>query len=70
MTQVPIMYSYNLTSNAATKDELIRVYSGNYAGALDPYASHGELISRSGTWVSFLIIIFTFVRVNPSRRAR
>jgi hypothetical protein len=41
------MYSYNLTSNALTKDELIHLYSGIDASAIDPYR-HGELISWTG----------------------
>ncbi len=67
---LPIMYSFHLTNNGVTKDEVIHLYSGDYADRGNPYSQHGELISRTGGWVSLLIIIFTLVRAKTKKVAR
>jgi hypothetical protein len=66
---LPILYSFNLENNAVTKDEVLQLYSGA-PGAENVYTLHGELISRTGAWVSILIIIFTLVRIKTKKVAR
>ncbi len=66
---LPIVYSLNLENNAVTKEDIIQLYSGT-PGAENVYALHGELISRTGAWVSVLIIIFTLVRIKTKKVAR
>lgn len=66
---LPILYSLNLENNAVTKEEVLQLYSGT-PGADNTYALHGELISRTGAWVSILIIIFTLVRIKTKKVAR
>mgnify|MGYP003492590757 CR=1 FL=1 len=66
---LPIVYSLNLENNAVTKEELLQLYSGT-PGPDNRYALHGELISRTGAWVSVLIIIFTLVRIKTKKVAR
>jgi len=67
---LPMLYSFDLTNNPVTKDQLIRLYSGDGTNLPMPYAVYGELISRTGAWVSILIIIFTLVRAKTKKVAR
>jgi hypothetical protein len=64
---LPVLYSFDLTNNALTKQQVIRFYMGDESGVTYPYLSYGELISRTGAWLSILIIIFTFVRAKTKR---
>jgi hypothetical protein len=66
---VPIIYSLSLTHSAVGKADVIRFYSGNN-DVNTYYVTHGELISRTGAWVSILIIIFTLIRVKIKKVAR
>lgn len=65
-TILPIIYSINLSQNALAKGDVISFYSGNSTANSD----YGELISRTGAWVSILIIIFTLIRVKTKKVAR
>jgi len=67
---LPMLYSFYLTNNPVTKDQLIRLYSGDDTNLPTSYAVYGELISRTGAWVSILIIIFTLVRAKTKKVAR
>ncbi|MDH4091348.1 MAG: hypothetical protein OEV74_08425 [Cyclobacteriaceae bacterium] len=67
---LPIVYSFNLTDNGVTKDEVIHLYSGDYEDLNNAYSRNGELISRTGGWVSILILIFTLVRAQTKKVAR
>lgn len=67
---LPILYSLSLENEAVTKAQLLQVYSGNSVKEDNPYSIHGELISRTGAWVSILIIIFTLVRIKTKKVAR
>jgi len=67
---LPVLYSIDLTNNAVTKDQVMRFYKGDDSGLTNPYLSNGELISRTGAWLSILIIIFTFVRAKTKKVAR
>jgi hypothetical protein len=67
---LPVLYSFDLTNNALTKLQVIRFYRGDEDGLTFPYLSYGELISRTGAWLSILIIIFTLVRAKTKKVAR
>jgi len=67
---LPILYSLSLDHNAVTKAEVINFYTGNPAKSDNAYTLQGELISRTGAWVSILIIIFTLVRIKTKKVAR
>lgn len=67
---LPILYSLNMDFSAVTKEEVINFYTGNPAKADNAYTLQGELISRTGAWVSILIIIFTLVRIKTKKVAR
>src|SRR5688572_7971075 len=67
---LPVLYSIDLTNNALTKEQVMRFYRGDNSGLTNPYLLYGELISRTGAWLSILIIIFTFVRAKTKKVAR
>ncbi len=58
---VPIIYSLNMNGIPLTKLEVIGLYKDNVTNRTI-YSERGELISRTGAWVSALIIIFTLVK--------
>jgi hypothetical protein len=67
---LPVLYSIDLTNNALTKEQVMRFYKGDDSGLNNSYLSNGELISRTGAWLSILIIIFTFVSAKTKKVAR
>jgi len=67
---VPILYSLQLENDTITKQEMLNAYSINPSSLKNAYTPYGELISRTGAWVSILIIIFTLVRIKTRKVAR
>jgi hypothetical protein len=65
----PVIYSVNSSNTALTKVDVLNFYSGrgeSYSG----YSEHGELISRTGAWVSLLILIFTLIKAMTKKKRR
>jgi apolipoprotein N-acyltransferase len=62
---LPILYSLNLSNQAITKMNMMLFYGSE--GLENTYSRNGELISRTGAWVSVLIVIFTIVK-NKTKR--
>ena len=62
---------YSLLDDAASigKSEVISFYSDNEFSN-STYSQHGELISRTGAWVSMLIIIFTLIKGMTKKTSR
>lgn len=58
---VPILYSINMDGTPLAKLDVIGLYKDNVTDS-STYSERGELISRTGAWVSALIIIFTLVK--------
>ena len=58
---LPIVYSINMEGIALTKLDVIGLYKDNVTNR-SIYSERGELLSRTGAWVSALIIIFTLVK--------
>jgi apolipoprotein N-acyltransferase len=58
---LPIIYSHNISGIPLTKLDVIGLYNHGVTGN-SVYSERGELISRTGAWVSALIIIFTLVK--------
>ncbi len=58
---LPILYSYNISGIPITKLDVTGLYNHDVTGN-SVYSQRGELISRTGAWVSALIIIFTLVK--------
>jgi apolipoprotein N-acyltransferase len=65
----PIVYSLNIPAQALTRDDVVSLYSiqGTHPSN---YSQHGELISRTGAWVSVLIIIFTLLKGQIKKGSR
>ena len=70
MIVVPLVYSLTLTYTALTKGDIINFYSIHSEYDSVGYFQHGELISRTGAWVSVLIIIFTLVKGKTKKVSR
>lgn len=69
LTVVPLVISLNANNDALTKADVIGLYSANISpNAL--YSERGELISRTGAWVSALIIIFTLIKAMTKKVSR
>ena len=66
---LPIVYSLTLTNDGITKLDVIGLYSGMGSNNAR-YSERGELICRTGAWVSALIIIFTLVKGKTKKVLR
>jgi apolipoprotein N-acyltransferase len=58
---IPIFYSYKMSGIPLTKLDVIGLYNHSVTSN-SVYSERGELISRTGAWVSVLIIIFTLIK--------
>jgi apolipoprotein N-acyltransferase len=69
MIVVPIIASLNLSYHPVTKADVVAYYlgDGNYNRS---YGDRGEFISRTGAWVSLLIIIFTVIKGLTKKTSR
>ena len=65
----PLVYSLYSSNAALAKADVLNFYSGRmeYHSA---YSEHGELISRTGAWVSLLILIFTVIKGMTKKKRR
>jgi hypothetical protein len=66
---LPVIYSLNTSNTAVTKVEVLDFYLGKRIYNLT-YSEHGELISRTGAWVSLLILIFTLTKAMTKKKRR
>lgn len=69
MILAPIIYSLNISAHALKKADVVSLYSmpGTHHSS---YSQRGELISRTGAWVSVLIIIFTLLKGQIKKGSR
>jgi apolipoprotein N-acyltransferase len=66
---IPIVYSLSHANMSLEKADVINFYSNN--SVMNPtYSERGELISRTGVWVSVLIIIFTLIKGMTKKTSR
>jgi hypothetical protein len=66
---LPLIYSLSIDDVPIVKADVINLYTD--AGDQNKtYAERGELISRTGAWVSALIIIFTVIIGVTKKRSR
>jgi hypothetical protein len=63
---LPIIYSLNLSNPAITRMDMTLLYSRGESESA--YSRNGELISRTGAWVSVLIVIFTIVKSKTKQK--
>jgi hypothetical protein len=65
----PMIYSLNSSNTALTKADVLNFHLG--LGEFgSTYSEHGELISRTGAWVSLLILIFTLTKAMTKKKRR
>ena len=65
----PLIYSLNSSYTALAKADVLKFYSGS-GEYHSEYSEHGELISRTGAWVSLLILIFTVIKGMTKKKRR
>lgn len=58
----PVLYSYSLADSPIPREEMINLYLNTVSNADVIYLARGELVVRTATWLSALILLFTFVR--------
>jgi apolipoprotein N-acyltransferase len=66
---LPLVYSLTNHENSLVKADVINYYTTGIENN-SSYAERGELISRTGAWVSPLIIIFTLVMGMTKKESR
>ena len=65
----PIIYSiYYLDTPGINRDLMIALYNGETAGLTENYKDRGELITRSATWVSLLIVLLALVKNKTKKK--
>lgn len=58
----PILYATSLTNSPISRELMINLYANKVSDADVIYLARGELVVRTATWLSALILLFTFVR--------
>lgn len=62
---VPAYISSIMTATSLQMDDLINLYRYNEGSF--PYLTSGEVIPRTASWISILIIIFTLVKIKTQK---
>jgi apolipoprotein N-acyltransferase len=63
----PVIYGY-FQSPGLTRTDMLNLYEANAQTGNVTYLARGEFVVRTATWVSTLIILFTFVKSQTARR--
>jgi hypothetical protein len=63
----PIIYSYTITDDPITRDQMTQLYSSS-SNETDDYNLNGEFIPRTAAWVSVLILLFTLVKRKTTKK--
>lgn len=63
----PIVYSYTLSADAITREQMMQLYSP-LPDVNSDYALRGEFIPRTTSWVSVLILLFTLVKRKTTKK--
>ncbi|MFZ1808369.1 MAG: hypothetical protein WAU36_14155 [Cyclobacteriaceae bacterium] len=63
----PIAYSYTITAESVSRDEMMQLYSSSLLEN-GGYNSNGEFIPRTAAWVSVLILLFTLVKRKTAKK--
>ena len=58
----PVGYSQGLDNSPISREAMINLYQNNPTAADVIYLARGEWVVRTATWLSALILLFTFVR--------
>ncbi len=63
----PMAYSYSMDSGPITRAAMVNLYSGKSSVEDVTYLARGEFMVRTATWLSTLILLFTFVKSQTSK---
>lgn len=63
----PIGYSYSSDWSPITREQMLAAYVGPTV-VDEGYPQKGEFIPRTATWISVLILLFTFVKKKTNRK--
>jgi len=64
----PVGYSVIWANPGIARSEMLALYQGNASGVSATYVKNGELLARTCSWVSALIILFAFVKLKTTKR--
>lgn len=59
---LPLWFSHQLADPGIVRSEMVSLYSTNSIDLPVPYRAQGEFVSRTASWISLLILVFSFVR--------
>lgn len=59
---LPLWYSHQLAEPGITRSDMVNHYSGTSVNLPEPYLNQGEFVSRTASWISLLILVFSFVK--------
>lgn len=64
----PIVYShYFLLADGINHQQMISLYEGA-SGSATNYTKQGELVSRTGAWISVIILLLAFVKTQTKKK--
>lgn len=64
----PVTYSYFLTGQSIGREAMMNLYSGKSIMEDVTYLARGEFVVRTAAWLSMLILLFTFVKSQTTKR--
>jgi hypothetical protein len=64
---IPCYISYVMDTGSIMRSDMEQLYHSNGYLLNNAYIQHGEVIGRTGAWVSVLMIIFILVRVRTKK---
>ncbi len=68
MLIAPVVYSYYfLLTNGINHQQMISLYGGASGSAIN-YAKQGELVSRTGAWISVVIMLLALVKTQTKKK--
>ena len=64
----PVVYSYFVNFNSITRKDLVILYGEKLIVEDVTYLARGEFVVRTAAWISTLILLFTFVKSQTTKR--
>ena len=64
----PMAYSYLLEGQSIGRESMMNLYSGKSIVEDVTYLARGEFVVRTAAWLSTLILLFTFVKSQTTKR--
>jgi hypothetical protein len=64
----PAVYSYFVNFNSLSRKDLVNLYDNKLIVEDVTYLARGEFVVRTAAWISTLILLFTFVKSQTTKR--